>query len=85
MSSYNSNITRDCYWVGAVQICLHSGATYHICCMVAETISVKCTEHSYQHSAADLALILCTGLSTRWVGLLQEVIVAPPVILHLVR
>ena len=40
--------------------CSHSGATYRICHMVAETISVKCTEHSYQHSASDLALILCT-------------------------
>ena len=29
-------------WVGVVQICSHSGTTYHICCMVAETISVKC-------------------------------------------
>ena len=31
-----------------------------ICCMVAETISVICSEHSYQHSAPDLALMLCT-------------------------
>ena len=40
------------------QICSQSGTTYGICHMVAETISVKCTEHSYQHSASDLALIL---------------------------
>ena len=26
--------------------------------MVTETISIKCTEHSYQHSASDLALML---------------------------
>ena len=45
-----------------VQICSHTGATYRICHMVAETISVKCAEHSYQHSASDLALILCTCL-----------------------
>ena len=45
--------------MGVVQICSHSGATYHICRMVAETISVKCTEHSYQHSAPDLTLMLC--------------------------
>ena len=44
--------------MGVVQICSHSGATYGICDMVAETVSVKCTEHSYQHSASDLALIL---------------------------
>ena len=40
----------------------HSGATYRIYRMVAETISVKCTEHSYQHSASNLALMLCTCL-----------------------
>ena len=57
MSSYNSNIL---HMTVISQICSHSGATHHICRMVAEPISVKCTEHSYQHSAPDLALMLCT-------------------------
>ena len=48
--------------LGVVQICSHSGATYHICRMVAETISVKYTRHGYQHSAPDIALMLCTCL-----------------------
>ena len=41
-----------------------SGATYGICCMVAETIYVICSEHSYRHGAPDLAvmLMLCTCL-----------------------
>ena len=65
MSLYNSNILH--ITVGVVQICSHSGTIYRICHMVAETVSVKCTEHSYQHSASDLALILCTGLYSRWV------------------
>ena len=36
--------------------------------ILAEAISVKCTEHSYQHSAPDLALMLCTCLQPRWVN-----------------
>ena len=44
--------------MGVVQICSHSGATYRICHMVAETISVKYTEHSNQHSTSGLALLL---------------------------
>ena len=35
---------------------LNSGATYSICHMVAETISVKCTEHSYQPSSSDVRI-----------------------------
>ena len=37
MSSYNSNISHT-------TVCSQSGATYNICCMVAETISVKCLD-----------------------------------------
>ena len=48
--------------LGVVQICSHSGATYHICRVVAETISVKYTRHTCQHSAPDIALMLCTCL-----------------------
>ena len=63
MSLYKSNILHmTVIRVGVVQICSHSGATYHICHPVAETISVKSAEHSYQHSASDLALILCACL-----------------------
>ena len=36
--------------------------TYGICCMVAETISVMCSEHSHQYEASDLALMLFTCL-----------------------
>ena len=39
-----------------------AGATYRIFRMVAETFSVKSSEHSYQFSAPDLALMLCTCL-----------------------
>ena len=46
--------------MSVVQSCWHSGATYHICCMPAETISVISSEYMYQHSAPDLALNLCT-------------------------
>ena len=35
---------------------------YGICCMVTETISVICSEHSYRHGTPDLALMLCTCL-----------------------
>ena len=38
-----------------VQSCSQSGATYGICCMVTETISVLCSEHSYWHGAPNLA------------------------------
>ena len=63
MSSYNSNILHmTVIGLGVVHICSHSGSTYHICRMVAETISAKCTEHSYQHSAPHLALMLCKCL-----------------------
>ena len=48
--------------LGVVQICSHSGATYHTCRVVSETISVKYTRHGYQHSAPDIALMLCTCL-----------------------
>ena len=40
--------------------CLHSGVTYDICCAVAEIISVACSEHSNQHEAFELALMLFT-------------------------
>ena len=60
MSSYSSNILHMTIIV--VQSCSHSGATYRIFRMVAETFSVKCSEHSYQYSAPDLALMLCTCL-----------------------
>ena len=43
-----------------VQCCLHSDATYDICCAVAETISVACSEHSNWHEAFDLGLLLFT-------------------------
>ena len=43
---------------GHSSIFSHSGATYHFCHLVAETISVKFAEHSYQHSVPDLALIV---------------------------
>ena len=45
-----------------VQSCSKSGATYVICCILAETISVICSEHSYRHGAPELALMLCTCL-----------------------
>ena len=45
-----------------VQSGSQNGTTYGICCMVAETISVICSEHSYRQGAPDLALILCTCL-----------------------
>ena len=45
-----------------VQSCSQRSATYGICCMVAESISVICSEHSNWHGALDLALMLCTCL-----------------------
>ena len=45
-----------------VQSCSQSGATNGVCCMVAETISVICQEHSYRHGAPDLAQMLYTCL-----------------------
>ena len=45
-----------------VKSCSQGGATYGICCMVAETISVICSEQSYRHGAPDLALMSCTCL-----------------------
>ena len=47
---------------GCSSSCSHRGTTYRFCCMVAETISVICSEHSYQQSAPDLALMLPTCL-----------------------
>ena len=48
--------------------------------MVAETISVICSEHSYQHSApCDMYMFVIK------VGHPQEGIVAPPVILYFVQ
>ena len=72
MSLYNSNILLY-YTLLLLGGCSSNFFTQwrhlSICHMVAEseTISVKCTEHGYQHSASDLALILCTGLYSRWV------------------
>ena len=37
--------------------CLHSGAACGICRILAETISVACSEHSNQHEAFDLDLL----------------------------
>ena len=62
-----------------VQSCSQSGATYGICCMVAETIFIICSEHSCRHGAPDLALMLCTCL-----GREQKVIVAPTILIHFV-
>ena len=42
--------------------CLQSGATCGVCHILAETNSVTCLQHSYQHVAPNVTLIFCTCL-----------------------
>ena len=58
---YILHVTVSIYMF-VVQSCSQSASTYGICCMVAETISVICSERSYRHGALDLALMLDTCL-----------------------
>ena len=44
---------------GIGQRCSHSGATYDICCIVAEISSGICSEYCNKNDALDMALILC--------------------------
>ena len=49
MSQFNSYMLHmDVFKMGVAQKCSHSGGTYRICHIVAETISVICSKHSYQ-------------------------------------
>ena len=62
MSRYNSYILHMDVIKWVLLKVIHTVAPPIDLRMVAETISVICLDHSYQHSAPDLALMLCTCL-----------------------
>ena len=63
--------------MGQGQRCSHSGANYDICCIIAKTLSITCSEPYYQHAASDLAPRLCSVCKK--VGHAPIVIVPPPI------